>query len=162
MMRDAAQFLSTASLLRKFAECFSNGAPPPELWAYLASALLYPFRNKMMEERLSTGDPALRPVTVGSLLTRFGCKVMVRMQTLAVAEEMLRSHQFSFGIHGGVQQVILASNIALEINPLWLMLDLDSANAHTLCSRDRPEEELSTWSIATCWQPSELCTGRQL
>ncbi len=52
------------------------------------------------------------------------------------------SHQFSFGVNGGVQQVILACDIVLEINPSWLMLDLDSKNAHTLCSRDRLEEEL--------------------
>ncbi len=67
---------------------------------------------------------------------------MVRMNRTAVATELLRSHQFSFGINGGVQQVILAYNVALEINPSWLMLDLDSKNAHTFCSRERLEEEL--------------------
>jgi hypothetical protein len=67
---------------------------------------------------------------------------MVRMNRLAVAAEVLLSHQLSFGINGGVQQVILACNIALEINSSWLMLDLDSKNAHTFCSRDRLEEEL--------------------
>ena len=36
----------------------------------------------------------------------------------------------------------MACNIALEINPSWLMLDLDSKNAHTFCSRDSLEEEL--------------------
>jgi hypothetical protein len=36
----------------------------------------------------------------------------------------------------------LACIIALEINPSWVMLDLDSKNAHTFCSRDRLEEEL--------------------
>ncbi len=51
------------------------------------------------------------------------------------------SHQFSFGINGGVQQVILACNIALEINPLWAMLDLDSKNVQTFWSRNRREEE---------------------
>jgi hypothetical protein len=50
---------------------------------------------------------------------------MVRMNSLAVAADLLKSHQFSFDINGGVQQVILASNIALEIIPSWLMLDLD-------------------------------------
>ncbi len=38
--------------------------------------------------------------------------------------------------------MILARNMALEINPLWVMLDLDSKNAHTFCSRNRLEEEL--------------------
>ena len=36
----------------------------------------------------------------------------------------------------------MACNIALEINPSWLMMDLDSKNAHILCSRDRLEEKL--------------------
>ena len=36
----------------------------------------------------------------------------------------------------------MACNIALEINPFWVMLDLDSKNAHTFCSRERLEEEL--------------------
>jgi hypothetical protein len=118
LLRDAAQTASMADLLRKFAEHFHP------------------------EERTSITDPALRPVTVGSVLTRFGCRVMVRMNRLAVTAELLLSHQFSFGINGGVQQVILACNVALEIKPSWLMLDLDSKNAHTFCSRDRLEEEL--------------------
>ena len=61
---------------------------------------------------------------------------------MAVVAELLPSHQFSFDINGGVQQVIIACTIALEINPSWLMLDLDSKNAHTFCSRDKLEEEL--------------------
>ena len=72
-------------------------------------------------------------MTVGSVLTRFGCRVMERMNRVAVAAELLLSHQFFFGINGGVHQVILACNIALEINPSWVMLDLDSKNAHTFC-----------------------------
>jgi hypothetical protein len=36
----------------------------------------------------------------------------------------------------------LACYIALEINPSWVMLDLDSKNAHTFCSRERLEEGL--------------------
>ena len=139
---DAAHTLSTATLLKNFAERFSNGALPKDPWAYLASALLYPFHKKLPEERNYITDPALRPVTVGFVLTRFGCIVMVRMNRQAVATELLLSHQFFFGINGGVQQVILACNIALEINPSWLMLDLNSKNAHTFCSRERLEEEL--------------------
>jgi hypothetical protein len=81
-----------ASLLPKFSERFSNGALPQDLWAYLASALLYPFHKKLPEERNSTTDPTLRPVTVGSVLIRFGCRVMVMMNRQAVAAEMLLSH----------------------------------------------------------------------
>ena len=70
------------------------------MWAYLASALLYPFHKNLPEERTSVTDPALRPVTMGSVLTRFGCGVMVRMDKLAVAAELLISHQRSFEING--------------------------------------------------------------
>ncbi len=38
--------------------------------------------------------------------------------------------------------VILACNIALEINPSWYMIGMDSKNAHTFCSRERLEEQL--------------------
>ncbi len=79
---------------------------------------------------------------MGFVLTHFGCRVMVRMSRLAVAAELLLSHQFSFGVNGGVLQIILVCNIALEINPSWLILDLNSKNAHTFGLRDRLEEEL--------------------
>jgi len=104
--------------------------------------VLYPFHKKQPEERTSTKYPALRPVTMGFVLTRFSRRVMVRMNKILVTTELMLSHPFSFGINAGVQQVILAYNIALEINPSWLMLDLDSKNAHTFCSRDMLEEEL--------------------
>ncbi len=64
------------------------------------------------------------------------------MNKTYVAEQLLLSHLFSFGVNGGVQQVILACTILLEINPTWMMLDLDSENAHTFCNRDKLEEEL--------------------
>ena len=89
LLRDAAQIPSTTSLLRKFAERFSNGALLYDLWAYLASALIYPFHKKLPEERTSITDPALRPVTGSSVLIRFGCKVMVRMNIMVVAAELL-------------------------------------------------------------------------
>jgi len=47
LLRDAAQTPSTEALLRKFGERFSNGTLPEILWAYLASALLYPFHKKL-------------------------------------------------------------------------------------------------------------------
>ncbi len=75
---------------------------PQDRWAYHASALLYPFHKKLPEERISATDPTLRPVAVGSVLTRFGCRVMVRMNIATVAAELLLSHQFSFGINGRV------------------------------------------------------------
>ena len=60
----------------------------------------------------------------------------------AMAEIFLLSNQFSFGSNKGVQQGIISYDIAMEINPTWLMLDLDSKNAHTFFSMDKPEEEL--------------------
>ena len=132
LLRDAAQRLSTASHLRKFTELFSNGDLPKNLWTYLASALMYPFHKLMLEERIDPKDPALRPVTVGSVLTRFGFGVLVRMNRLAVAGQLLHSHQFSFGINGGVQQVILGCTIALQVHPSFVQIDLDLKNAHLL------------------------------
>jgi hypothetical protein len=106
MLRDAA-LPPLASFLRKFTERFSNGALPSDLWTYLASALLYPFHKKLLEEIISNVDPALRLVTVSFVLTHFGCRVMVRMNKIAVAEKLLLFHQFSFGINGGVHHVFL-------------------------------------------------------
>ena len=85
LLRDAAQRPSTASHLRKFTKLFSNGDLPKNLWTYLASALMYPFHKLMLEERIDPKDLALRPVTVGSVLTRFGNRVLVRMKRLAAA-----------------------------------------------------------------------------
>jgi len=144
LLRDAASRPSTAALLRKFTERFSNGDLPKFLWTYLASAIMHPFHKKLPEERTSITDPALRPVTVGSVITRFGCRVLVRMNRLAVAENLLLSHQFSFGIKGGVQQVILGINLSLQLNPSFVEIDLDLKNAHTFSSRDKTEEELES------------------
>ena len=36
---------------QEICKSFSNGALPVNLWAYLASALMYPFHKKLQEER---------------------------------------------------------------------------------------------------------------
>ena len=64
---------STTALLQKIAEHFSNGALPKGLWTYLASALIYPFHKLLQEERISITDLSPCPITVGSVITRFGC-----------------------------------------------------------------------------------------
>jgi len=69
LLRDVANRPSTAALLRRFTKLFSNGALPRNLWTYLASALMYHFHKKLQEERITTGDAALRPVTVGTVIT---------------------------------------------------------------------------------------------
>jgi hypothetical protein len=58
----------------------------------MASILMYPFHKLMLEDRIDPKDPALRPVTVRSVLTRFGCRVLVRMNKMAVAAVPLLSH----------------------------------------------------------------------
>jgi hypothetical protein len=85
LLRDAAQRPPTASLLRKFTELFSNGGLPKHVWSYLAFALLYPFHKLILEERVDPKKLAMRPVTVGSVLARFGCRVLVKMNRMAVA-----------------------------------------------------------------------------
>jgi len=85
LLRDAAQRPSAASHLRKLAELFSNEALPKNLWSYRASDLMYPFHKLILEERIDPTNPALRHVTVGSVLTRFNCIVLVRMNMMAVA-----------------------------------------------------------------------------
>jgi len=102
--------------------------------------MMYPFHKKLPEDRISITDPALRPVTVGSGITRFGCRIMVKINRLPVTETLLHSHQFSFGINGGVQQVILGSSLSLQLNPLFVEIDLDLANEHTFSSRDKTKE----------------------
>ncbi len=80
----------------------------------------------MLEERIDPKDPALRHVAVGSVLTRIGCcRVLVRMNRMAVAAQILLSHQFSFGINGGVQEVILGCTVALQVHPSFVQIDLD-------------------------------------
>ena len=105
---------------------------------------MYPFHKVMLEERIDPKDKALRLVTVGPILTRFGCRVFVRMNRLAVAAQLLRSHQFSFGSNGGVQQLILGCTVTLQVHPSFVQIDFDLRNAHTFCSRDRVEEELES------------------
>ena len=73
------------------------------------------FHKKLPKERTPT-KPILRLVTVGFVLTRFGYKVMVKMDKVYVAEQLVLSHYFSFGINGGVQQVIVTCTITLENN----------------------------------------------
>jgi hypothetical protein len=96
---------------------------------------MYPFHKLLLEDRVDPKDPALRPNFEGSTLTRYGSRVLVRMNRTAVAALLLLSHQFTFGINGGVQQVIPGCTIALQVYPFFVQIDLDLRNAHTFCSR---------------------------
>jgi len=130
--------------VRKFSELFSNGSLPKNLWSYMDFEVMYPFHKLMLEDRIDPKDLALRHATVGSVLTRFGCWVLVRMTRIAVAAQLLLSHSFSFGINGGVQQVILICTLALQVHPSFVQIDLDLRNAHTFWSRDEIGEELES------------------
>jgi hypothetical protein len=67
------------------------------------------------------------------------------LNRLAVAETLLLSHQFSFGIKGGgVQHVILGITLSLQLNPDFVEIDLDLKNAHNFSSRDKAEEKLES------------------
>jgi hypothetical protein len=66
------------------------------------------------------------------------------MNRIAVAAQLLLSHKFSFGITGGVQQVILGCTLAIQVHPSFVLIDLDLRNAHTFFSRDMIEEELES------------------
>ena len=69
------------------------------MWSYLASVRMYPFHKNLPEDR-THAKPILRPVTVGSVLTRFGCRVMVKMNMVMVAEQLLLSHHSLLGSTG--------------------------------------------------------------
>jgi len=86
LLRDSISRSSTTTLLRQIAENFSNGALPKDLWTYLVSTLMYPFHKKLHEERILLPDPALMPVTVGFVITRFGRRALVRMNRMVVAK----------------------------------------------------------------------------
>jgi hypothetical protein len=66
------------------------------------------------------------------------------MNRLDVAETLLLSHQFSFGIKGGVQQVMMGITLSLHLNPNFVEIDLDLKNAHTFSSSDKAKEELES------------------
>ncbi len=94
ILRDAKSRPSIAFLLREFAEVFSNGVLPKDPWTYLPSTLMYPFYKLLHDERISITNPALRLVTLGSVITRFGCRILVRMKRLVVAETLLVTGTF--------------------------------------------------------------------
>jgi hypothetical protein len=58
----------------------------------MAFALIYPFHKLMLEDRIDPKDPALRPAIVESVLTRFGWRILVRMNMTVVAAQLFLSH----------------------------------------------------------------------
>ncbi len=108
----------TCELLRTFAELVANGKLPKPLWKFLSSAIMIPFHKlALIIERDLLEDPRLRPITTGALLCRFSVRTVLRMKRKGIADRMLRDNQFSYGIPGGVQMVILGCTLALQCNP---------------------------------------------
>jgi hypothetical protein len=134
LFRDAANRPSTAALLRKIVELFVNGRLPKAIWKFLSSAIVIPFHKLSQPGRDLQSDPRLRPITIGSLLTRYSCKTLLRVNMKGLAERMLRSNQFSFGIPDCVQHVILGCTVALQCDPDWVLGEFDLKNAQTNCS----------------------------
>ncbi len=87
-------------------------------------------------------DPILRPITIGTLLCRFSVRAVLRMHRKGIAERLMQSNQFSYGVAGMVQIVIMGCTVALQWNPGWCLLEIDFKNAHTDCSRGNIWEEL--------------------
>ncbi len=103
---------------------------------------MIPFHKLAQLERDLSQDPRLRPITIGALLCRFSVRTVLRMNRKGLAERLLMSNQFSYGIPGGVQIVIMGCTMALQCNPDWCMLEIDFANAHSECNRGNIWEEL--------------------
>jgi len=133
---------STSGLLRKFVELFINGALPKPLWKFLSSTIMIPFHKLAQMERRLFADPRLGPITIGAMLTRFSVRSVLKMKRKGIAEVLLRSNQFSYGIPGGVQQVIMGCTVALQNNPTWVLGQFDLRNAHAVCSRGLIWQEL--------------------
>jgi hypothetical protein len=118
LFRDVANRPSTIALLKKFAETFVNGILPKSLWKFLSSAIVNLFHKlSYWLERDLHSNPRLRHITIGTLLTRFTCITLLRLNRKGLAKRTLRSTYFSFEIHDGVQQVILGFTMALKSNP---------------------------------------------
>ena len=103
---------------------------------------MIPFHKLSQMERLLFADPKLRPITIGALLCRFSVISVLRMKRKGIADALLESNQFSYGVPGGVQQVIMGCTVALHNNPGWVLAQCDLANAHTDCSRGLIWEKL--------------------
>jgi hypothetical protein len=113
LFRDAVSRTSTTGILSKFVEFFVNGLLPKPLWKFLSSAIVIPFHKLSQMERPLLADPRLRPITIGDLLTQFSVRTVMRMHRKRIAENMLKSNQFLYGIPRGVQQVILGCTVPL-------------------------------------------------
>jgi hypothetical protein len=142
LFRDMVGRPSTARLLRRFVELFANGSLPKPFWTFLSSAIMIPFHKLAQIERRLLADPRLIPITIGALLCIFSVRSVLKMKRKGIAEVLLRSNQLSFGVPGGVHQVITGYTVALQNNPYWVMGKFDLRKAHTDCYRGLIWQEL--------------------
>jgi hypothetical protein len=56
------------------------------------------------------------------------------MHKIEIADNMLKSNQFSYGILGGVQQVNHGWTKTPQSHSTWVLGVFDLRNAHTVCS----------------------------
>jgi hypothetical protein len=106
LFRDMANRPKTADLLRSFIELFVNGKLLKPMWKFLSTAIVIPFHKIVQIERALLKDPRLRPITIGALLCGILVRVVLRMKRKCIANRLLPTRQFSYGIPRGVQMVI--------------------------------------------------------
>ena len=63
---------------------------------------MIPFHKLAKAERDLLKDHRLRPITIGAMVCRFSIRTVLRMHQKGIAERILKSNQFSFGIPGCV------------------------------------------------------------
>ncbi len=142
LFKDMASRPKNAELLRTFVEMFANGKLPKPLKKFMSSAIMIPFHKLALIERDLLKDPLLRPITIGALLCKLSVRTVLRMKRKGIADRLLKNNQFSYGIPSGVQMVIMGCTMALQCNPSWCLLELDYANAHSVCIKGNIWEEL--------------------
>jgi hypothetical protein len=142
LFKDAASRTSSADLLKKIRGTLREWTPPEDLM----DALILGDHDPLPQDRVNGTPFALRPKLThdhhrrpANPILRKNCPTNVQKR---IAESMLKFNQFSYGISGGVQHVILGCTVALQSNPMWILGVFDLRNAHTDCTRGLTWHEL--------------------
>ena len=142
LIADCMRHSDTALLLSKYCTRFCSGDLPPGFKKYLSSGVLMAFHKDPPEIRALSTLLRHRPITIGSVLTRFPVRALLKLNREAILSHLISSHQFSFGVSGGPVKVAFIVTVGLQSNPSWVMMEGDFKNAHTGCARARILEEL--------------------
>jgi hypothetical protein len=89
LLRDITNIPLMANLLKKFIVLFVSGQLPKPLWKILSSTITKPFHKLALMERDLLLDPRLHPITIGTLMAKFGCQTTLRMKRRKLAKRML-------------------------------------------------------------------------